>query len=76
MKEENENDKKISAYLPSTAEVANKSGEYFGIENDCGIIYTGQGAYLFCVLTGEGNPNEQIGAISNLSKYIFDRYSQ
>lgn len=70
----NTNDKKIPALLPSNIEVANKTGENIGVENDAGIVFTPKGSYIVCFLTSNGSSNSQVSAISQSSKKIFDIY--
>ncbi|NMF07118.1 serine hydrolase [Clostridium beijerinckii] len=72
----NEAKSKIPNKLPSGVMVSNKSGEYTGIQNDAGIVYTDKGAYIICVTTKEGNEENQVNAISDISKEIYDAYIQ
>lgn len=71
---DNTNDKKIPALLPSNIEVANKTGENIGIENDAGIIFSSKGAYILCFMTSNGSSDSQVSAISQSSKEIFDAF--
>lgn len=70
----NEMKSKIPSNLPNNIIVASKSGEYNDVQNDAGIIYTNNGAYILCVTTKNGNTNEQITSISDISKKIYDEY--
>lgn len=70
----NENKRKISSKLPKDVQVASKTGELGGVENDAAIIYTSKGAYILSITTSNGNSSEQINAISSLSKFIYDKY--
>ena len=74
MLKDNTYDKKIPALLPSNIEVANKTGENIGIENDAGIVFSSKGAYIVCFLTYKGLSDSQVFAISQSSKEIFDTY--
>lgn len=71
---QNETKSKIPNELPDNVSVANKSGEFAGVENDAGIIFTDKGAYILCIVTEEGNSNEQVTNISSISKYIYEKY--
>lgn len=71
---DNDCDKKIPALLPSDIEVANKTGENTGIENDAGIVFSSKGAYIVCFMTSNGSSDSQVSAISQSSKEIFDLY--
>lgn len=70
----NETKSKVPNELPSNVEVANKSGEFQGIENDAAIVFTEKGAYILCVTTAEGNSNAQVETISSISKHVYDEY--
>ena len=72
----NEAKSKIPNKLPNGVEVANKSGEYTGVQNDAGIVFTDKGAYVICVTTEKGNEENQVNAISDISKEIYDAYIQ
>lgn len=67
---------KIPNELPEGVVVAHKSGELGGIENDAGIIYTDKGAYVLCILTNNGTSSEQVMAISDVSREIYDKYME
>lgn len=69
----NTNHEKIPAYLPRNITIYNKTGEYseYGVENDVAIIETEKGTYVLCILTQDGNSNEQVDAIRNLSKELY-----
>lgn len=67
---------KIPNKLPEGTVVAHKSGEMGGIENDAAIVYTDKGAYILCILTNNGTSNEQVIAISDISKEIYDKYME
>ena len=76
---QNEADSKIPNKLPSGVAVANKSGEYPGVQNDAAIVFTDKGAYVICVTTKAGNEESeesQINAISDISKDIYDAYME
>lgn len=67
---------KIPKELPKGTKIAHKSGEFTGIQNDCGIIYTPNGAYFLAVMTKDGESKQQINAIADLSKQIFDKFNK
>ncbi len=73
MKEHNLKNK-IPNELPYGTEVAHKSGELVGVENDAAIVYTSKGAYILCILTNNGENSEEINAVSSLSGKIYDLY--
>ncbi len=70
----NTNHKKIPGALPRNVTVYNKTGEYdeYGVQNDVAIVETDKGTYVLCVLTQDGKANEEINAIKNLSKELYD----
>lgn len=70
----NETKSKIPNELPENVEVANKSGEFAGVENDAGILFTDKGAYILCITTEDGKSGEQVETISSISKYVYDEY--
>lgn len=70
----NEAKSKIPDKLPSGVQVSNKSGEYPGVQNDAGIVFTDKGAYVICVTTDKGKEESQVNAISDISKNIYDAY--
>lgn len=70
----NETKSKIPSKLPNGVEVASKSGEYLGVQNDAGIVFTDKGAYILCITTKDGKEQEQVSSISDISKYIYDNY--
>lgn len=69
------NTSKIPKKLPSNITVSHKTGELDFIENDAGIIFTPYGDYILTILTQGCNNLEEIEAISELSKIIYDSYS-
>lgn len=71
---QNETKSKIPNELPEGVEVANKSGEYEGVQNDAGIIFTDKGAYILCVTTRDGEVDSQVSSISSISKIMYDYY--
>lgn len=67
---------KIPNKLPEGTVVAHKSGEMGGIENDAAIVYTDKGAYILCILTDNGKSEEQVMAISDISREIYNQYME
>lgn len=67
---------KIPNKLPEGTIVAHKSGEMGGIENDAAIVYTDKGAYILCILTDNGTSEEQVIAISDISREIYNQYME
>lgn len=74
--QKNENHTKIPKLLPDTISIANKSGEYTGVENDAAIITTDKGAYILCITTSKGGSGSQIKAINNISKDIYNKFME
>lgn len=72
----NENHTKILKLLPDTISIANKSGEYTGVENDAAIITTDKGAYVLCITTSKGGSGSQIKAINNISLDIYNKFME
>ncbi|WP_051483922.1 serine hydrolase [Clostridium bornimense] len=72
----NENHTKIPKLLPDTLSIANKSGEYTGVENDAAIITTDKGAYVLCITTSNGGSGSQIKTINNISKDIYNKFME
>ena len=70
----NEQKNKIAGKLPQQVIVANKSGDYYEVTNDAGIIYTEEGSYIFCVTAKGSNIEIQNQVIADLSKSIYDLY--
>ncbi|MEG2017971.1 MAG: serine hydrolase [Clostridium sp.] len=70
----NEQKNKIAGKLPQQVIVANKSGDYYEVTNDAGIIYTEEGSYIFCVTAKGNNIEIQNQVIADLSKSIYDLY--
>ncbi|MBD3246589.1 MAG: hypothetical protein GF333_06205 [Candidatus Omnitrophica bacterium] len=46
-------DDRLPRYLPEEIPVAHKTGLERGVVHDAGIVFTAQGDYIICVLTGE-----------------------
>lgn len=70
----NEQKNKIAGKLPQQVIVANKSGDYYEVTNDAGIIYTEEVSYIFCVTAKGNNIERQNQVIADLSKSIYDLY--
>ena len=68
------NKTKISDKLPTGIEVSHKTGELDGVENDAGIVFTPYGNYILSILTKNGENHDEITAISDISKVIYDCY--
>ena len=73
---QNESKSKIPNKLPSGVSVSNKSGEYNGVQNDAGIVFTDKGAYILSITTKDGYVENQVNAISDISKEIYDAYME
>lgn len=69
-----QNSTKIPNPLPNTVLVSHKSGEFTGVENDAGIVFTDKGDYILCILSDNGNSGEQISNINKISKMVYDEF--
>jgi len=69
-----QNSTKIPNSLPNTVLVSHKSGEFTGVENDAGIVFTDKGDYILCILSDNGNSGEQISNINKISKMVYDEF--
>lgn len=69
-----QNSTKIPKPLPNTVLVSHKSGEFTGVENDAGIVFTDKGDYILCILSDNGNSGEQISNINKISKMVYDEF--
>ena len=63
---------RLQRYLPSDIKIAHKCGDLDNLENDGGIIWLGDRAYILVVLTN-GMPNLQCKqTIGKISKFVYD----
>lgn len=69
-----QNSTKIPNPLPDNVLVSHKSGEFTGVENDAGIVFTDKGDYILCILSDNGNSGEQISNINKISKMVYDEF--
>jgi len=70
------NNSKIPGKLPESVQVAHKTGELDGVENDAGIVFTPNGDYVLSILN-EGTVSDT--AIKNdeeISKIVYDNHSK
>lgn len=67
-----ENNTKIPLLLPPGTVVAHKTGELDKVENDAGIIYNKDGAYILCILSNGVETTKARGIISKLSRIVYD----
>lgn len=67
-----ENNTKIPRLLPAGTVVAHKTGELDGVENDTGIIFSNNGAYILCILSNEVEAIKARTIISKVSKIVYD----
>lgn len=67
---------RIQRYLPSDIKIAHKCGDLDNLENDGGIIWIGDKAYILAVLTN-GMPNLQCKqTIGKISKFVYDKMEE
>ena len=67
---------RLQRYLPSDIKIAHKCGDLDNLENDGGIIWTGNKAYILVVLTS-GMPNLQCKqTIGKISKFVYDKMEE
>lgn len=67
-----ENNTKIPLLLPAGTVVAHKTGELVTVENDAGIIFVKDGAYILCILSNEIEAFTARNIISKVSKVVYD----
>ena len=67
---------RLQRYLPSDIKIAHKCGDLDNLENDGGIIWVGNKAYILVVLTS-GMPNLQCKqTIGKISKFVYDKMEE
>lgn len=67
---------RLQRYLPSDIKIAHKCGDLDNLENDGGIIWLGDRAYILVVLTN-GMPNLQCKqTIGKISKFVYDKMEE
>ena len=67
---------RLQRYLPSDIKIAHKCGDLDNLENDGGIIWIGDKAYILAVLTN-GMPNLQCKqTIGKISKFVYDKMEE
>ena len=67
---------RLQRYLPSDIKIAHKCGDLDNLENDGGIIWLGDRAYILVVLTS-GMPNLQCKqTIGKISKFVYDKMEE
>ena len=67
---------RLQRYLPSDIKIAHKCGDLDNLENDGGILWIGDKAYILVVLTN-GMPNLQCKqTIGKISKFVYDKMEE
>ena len=67
---------RLQRHLPSDIKIAHKCGDLDNLENDGGIIWIGDKAYILVVLTN-GMPNLQCKqTIGKISKFVYDKMEE
>ena len=67
---------RLQRYLPSDIKIAHKCGDLDNLENDGGIIWIGNKAYILVILTS-GMPNLQCKqTIGKISKFVYDKMEE
>ena len=64
---------RLQRYLPSDIKIAHKCGDLDNLENDGGIIWINDRAYILVVLTGAMPNLECRETIGKISKYIYNK---
>jgi len=68
---------RIPKKLPQDVPVAHKTGLERNVCHDAGIVFTGQGHFLICVLTKSRSGAQKVKAfISDISLYIYNTYER
>lgn len=63
---------KIPLFLPGGTVIAHKTGELAGVENDGGIVFSGKGDYILCIMTSKVTSVESArNTIGNISKVLW-----
>ena len=67
---------RLQRYLPTDIKIAHKCGDLDNLENDGGIIWLGDKAYILVILTN-GMPNLQCKqTIGKISKFVYDKMEE
>ena len=67
---------RLQRYLPSDTKIAHKCGDLDNLENDGGIIWINDRAYILVVLTSAMSNLECRETIGKISKYIYDKMEE
>lgn len=67
--------KKLPRHLPSGTVIAHKTGELGRVSHDAGIVYTDKGEYIIVVLTESSAPLGAEERIADISKNVFDYFT-
>ena len=67
---------RLQRYLPNNIKIAHKCGDLDNLENDGGIIWIGNKAYILVVLASEMKNLQGKQIIGKISKYIFDKMEE
>ena len=67
---------RLQRYLPSDIKIAHKCGDLDNLENDGGIIWINDRAYILVVLTSAMPNLECRETIGKISKYIYDKMEE
>lgn len=68
---------KIPAKIPDGVEIANKTGELTGVENDAGIVFGDKNAYIICFMTdGLADSGAAVEQIAEMSGRIYGFFNQ
>lgn len=68
---------KIPALIPEGVEIANKTGELTGVENDVAIVYGDENPYIICFMTdGLTDSSTAVECIAEMSGNIYGFFNQ
>ena len=67
---------RLQRYLPNTIKIAHKCGSLDNLENDGGIIWLGDKAYILVVLASGMSNLQCKQTIGKISKYIYDKMEE
>ena len=67
---------RLQRYLPSDIKIAHKCGDLDNLENDGGIIWLGDRAYILVVLTNGMSNLQCKQTIGKISKFVYDKMEE
>lgn len=67
---------KIPKYLPSSIEIAHKTGELSNFSHDAGIVFSQKGDYIIVILSESNIPQNAEEFIAKISKSVYDYFEK